>query len=87
MYFRKYQLPKTWLDKSLKSRVSEDPQTENMAKWWKQRSNLNDYTFTKLINHCEGNCIGKSLLIHRILRQFVNTLTVDEKHYLLNRDN
>ena len=30
----------------------------------------------------------KSLLvILKILRQFVNTLTVDEKHYLLNRDN
>ena len=30
----------------------------------------------------------KSLLvIHKILRQFVNTLTVDDKHYLLNRDN
>ena len=30
----------------------------------------------------------KSLLvIHKILRQFVNTLTVDEKYYLLKRDN
>ena len=30
----------------------------------------------------------KSLLvIHKILRLFFNTLTVDEKHYLLNRDN
>ena len=27
------------------------------------------------------------LVIHKILRLFVNTLTVDEKHYLLNRDN
>ena len=27
------------------------------------------------------------LLIHKILRLFVNTLTVDEKHYLLIRDN
>ena len=26
-------------------------------------------------------------MIHKILRQFVNTLTVDDKHYLLNRDN
>ena len=32
--------------------------------------------------------LKKSLLvIHKILRLFVNTLTVDEKHYLLNRDN
>ena len=30
----------------------------------------------------------KSLLvIHKILRLFVNTLTVDEKRYLLTRDN
>ena len=26
-------------------------------------------------------------MIQRFLRLFVNTLTVDEKHYLLNRDN
>ena len=30
----------------------------------------------------------KSLLvIHKILRLFVNTLIVDDKHYVLNRDN
>ena len=30
----------------------------------------------------------KSLLvIHKILRRFVNTLAVNDKHYLLNRDN
>ena len=27
------------------------------------------------------------LVIHKILRLFVKTLIVDEKHYLLNRDN
>ena len=26
-------------------------------------------------------------MIHKILWLFVNTLTVDERHYLLNRDN
>ena len=26
-------------------------------------------------------------MIQKILRLFVNTLTVDDKHYLLNRDN
>ena len=26
-------------------------------------------------------------MIHKILRLFVNTLTVNEKHYLLTRDN
>ena len=28
-----------------------------------------------------------SLVIHKVLKIFVNTLTVDEKHYLVNRDN
>ena len=27
------------------------------------------------------------LVIHKILRVFLNTLTADEKYYLLNRDN
>ena len=27
------------------------------------------------------------LVIHKILRLFVNTLIVEDKHYLLNRDN
>ena len=26
-------------------------------------------------------------MVHKILRVFFNTLTVDEKHYLLNREN
>ena len=26
-------------------------------------------------------------MIHKTLRLFVNTLTLDDKHYLLNRDN
>ena len=26
-------------------------------------------------------------MIHKILRLFINTLTVDDKYYLLNRDN
>ena len=28
-----------------------------------------------------------SLLIHKVLRLFLTTLTVDEEYYLLNRDN
>ena len=35
-----------------------------------------------------GVALEKSLLlIHKTQRLFVKTLTVDEKHYLLNRDN
>ena len=50
MYFPKYRLRKTWLDKCLKSRLSDDLWTENMENWSKQCSNLNDSTFTKYIN-------------------------------------
>ena len=32
MYFRNYRLRKTWLKKSLKSPLSEDPSTSNMLK-------------------------------------------------------
>ena len=31
MYFRNYGIPKTWLDKCLKSSVSEDPLTRPMV--------------------------------------------------------
>ena len=41
---------KKWLDKCLKSRLSEDPETENMANQSKHGSSLNDSTFTKFIN-------------------------------------
>ena len=61
MYFRKYRLRKKWLDKCLKSRVSEDPYTDNKANGSKHCCNLNSSTFRIFINHCEGSCIGKSL--------------------------
>ena len=35
MYFPKHQLRKTWLDKRLKSRLSDDVWTENMENWSK----------------------------------------------------
>ena len=50
MYFPKYRLPKTRLDKCPKSRLSEDLCTENMKNWSEQCSNLNDRTFTKFLN-------------------------------------
>ena len=33
MYFASYGLRKPWLDKCLKSRVSEDPWKSNMVDW------------------------------------------------------
>ena len=61
MYFQSHQLQKAWLDKCLKICVSEDPSTDNMANGSKHCCNLNDSIFVMFINHCKGNCIGKSL--------------------------
>ena len=57
---RELRLRKTWLDKCLKNRVSEDPATNNTANALKHCCNLNDSIFNIFINHCEGNCVGKS---------------------------
>ena len=61
MYFRKYGLPKPWLDQCLKSPVSEDPSKSNMVNAPKHCSNLKDTSFTIFINHWEGNYLRKSL--------------------------
>ena len=61
MYFRKCRLGKTWLNKCLKSRVSEDPYTDNMANGLKHCCSLKDSTFTIFFNCCEGNYVGKGL--------------------------
>ena len=61
MYFENYGFQKTWLDNCLKSPVSENPSTSNMVRGPKHCWNLNDNTFTKLIDHGEGNWDNKSL--------------------------
>ena len=55
MYFRTYGLGKMWLDKCLKSPLSEDPSTSNMVNGWKHCSKLNDSNFTIFIDPCEDN--------------------------------
>ena len=52
---------KIWLDKCLKSPVSEDPSTRNMVNELKHCWNLNGSTFTIIFDHCEGNSVRKSL--------------------------
>ena len=52
MYFWTYALRNTWLDKCLKSPVSEDHSTSNMVSEPKDCWNLNDSTFTKFAGHC-----------------------------------
>ena len=51
MYFGNYGLPKTWLDKCVKSPVSEDPSKSNMVNAPKHCSDLNDSPFTIFIDH------------------------------------
>ena len=55
MYIRSNGFQKTWLDKCLRSPVSEDPSTSNMVKWPKYCSKLNDSTFTIFIASCQSN--------------------------------
>ena len=59
MFFQKYRLRETWLDKCLKARVSEDPWRDNKANASKKCCNLNGRTFTIFINHCEGSALQK----------------------------
>ena len=60
MYFLKNQLRKTCLNKCLKSHVSEDPSTYNIADGSINCCNLNDSVFTIFINHRGGNYVGKT---------------------------
>ena len=61
IYFWTDLLRKMWLDKCLKSSVSEDPSTRNMANGPKHCWNLNSSTFVIFIDHCERNSVVKSL--------------------------
>ena len=61
MYFGNYGLPKTWLDRCLKSPVSEYPAKINMTNAPKHCSHLKDNPSTTLIDHREANFPTKSL--------------------------
>ena len=61
MYFWIYELSKVWLDKCLKSPVSEDSSTNNMGNGPEHCAKLNDSTFTIFIDPCEGNSGSRSL--------------------------
>ena len=61
MYFQNYGLPKTSLDQCLRCLVSEDPSKSNMVNGPKHCSKLEDSSFTIFIDHCNGNCLTKSL--------------------------
>ena len=57
--FPKLRTRKRWLNKSLKSPVSEDSSTSNMVRGTKNCWNLNHTTFTIIVDHRESNWVGK----------------------------
>ena len=89
IYLWTYGLHKTWLDKCLKSPVSEDPSTSNMVNGPKHCWNLNDTTITIFIDPSEDKFRSKKSLwvICKILGLLFNPLTPDYRYSLLNRGN
>ena len=61
MYFLTYGVQKRWLDKCLKSPVSEEASTSNMVNGRKHCSKLNGSTSSIFIHISEANFVGKSL--------------------------
>ena len=59
--FLKLGTPQMWLNKCLKSLISEDMSTSNMVNEPKHYSNLYEGTFTIFTDHCQGNWVGKIL--------------------------
>ena len=59
MHFLIYGRRKTWLEKCLKSPVSEDTSTSDRVSGTKHCWNLNDSTFTIFIDPREDNSVGK----------------------------
>ena len=59
--FSKLRTLKTWLDKCLKSPVSEDPSTSNMVNVPKHYWSLHHSTFIIFLRHWPGNFVRKSL--------------------------
>ena len=86
MHLRNYRLRKTCLNKCVKSLVSEDPLTNNMVNRTKH-SNLNKITSSRLLNTVKAiNLEIICLVICKVLKLFVNTLTAHDKYSLLNKD-
>ena len=88
MYFRNYGLPKTWLDQSLKSPVSEDPTKSNMVNAPKHCSNLKDTSLPYLLITGKSIVLQKlSVVISKMSKLFPNILCANGKYSLLARDN
>ena len=55
MYFENYGFRTPWLDKRLKSPLSENPSKCNIENGPKHCSNLNYSSFSIIIDQCESN--------------------------------
>ena len=60
-YFQNDGHRERWLDKCLKSPVSDDPLTSNISKGPKHCWFLKDSIFTTFIDHCQSNWVEKGL--------------------------
>ena len=63
MYFRKYGLRKTYLNKFLKNPISKDTSASGMLNRKKHCSNLDDTIFGIVIDHSEGSWVRRNLSI------------------------
>ena len=63
MYCRNYRLPKTWLDHSLKSAISEHPSSVNMLNGPKHLRNLNEGIFIRFSTTLKRNDLENISLI------------------------
>ena len=87
--FPKLRSLKSWLDKSLKSDVSEDPLKSKMVNGPKHCWNMRQSTINILLDYFQGKWIGKKslLLTCQVLGHLFETLAADDKYPFLSRDN
>ena len=85
MYFRSYGLGKTWLDECVKRGPFEKQHGKHVQKLLKYKRQHLYHIYWLVWGQLSYK---KSLLvIWKILRVFVNTLTADDRFSLLNREN
>ena len=87
--FPKLRTPKTWLDKSLKSPVSEYPSASNMVNVPKHCPNQHHRTLIIFIDCCQEKLSWKRsvLLTWKTLGLLLNRLAANENYLVLHRDN
>ena len=88
MYFWTDRLRQTWLDKYLKSPISENPSNSNMVTRPKHlKSERRQLYHIYCLVWLQFSWKNSVLVICKILRLFVNPLTADDKYCLFNRGN